>query len=44
MFRSDLDVQAAAVVLEALTRGRAMLTMVSPDALADERINAEIGR
>jgi AcrR family transcriptional regulator len=44
VFRSDLDVQAAAVVLEALSRGRAMLTMVSPDALADERINAEIGR
>jgi AcrR family transcriptional regulator len=44
MFRSDLDVPAAAVVLEALSRGRAMLTMVNPDKRLNERINAEVER
>ena len=43
-FRPDLDVEAAAIVLEALSRGRAMLTMVNPDLNVDERINAEIQR
>jgi len=44
VFRSDLDVPAAAIVLEALTRGRSMLRMVSPETLADERVNVEIER
>jgi AcrR family transcriptional regulator len=44
VFRPDLDVPAAAVVLEALSRGRAMLTMLNLDKLLDERINAEVER
>jgi len=43
-FRPDLDVEAAAIVLEAISRGRAMLTMVNPDLLVNERIDAEIER
>jgi len=41
-FRPDLDVPAAAVFLEALTRGRSMLAMVNPDELLDERVDTEI--
>jgi len=43
-FRPDLDVPAAAIFLEALTRGRSMLAMVNPDALLDERVDTEIER
>ena len=44
VFRPDLDVTAAAVVLAALSRGRAMLTMVNPDKSLDKRIDVEIER
>ena len=44
VFRADLDVEAATIVLEALSRGRAMLTMVNPDLVVNERVNTEIQR
>jgi AcrR family transcriptional regulator len=43
-FREDLDVPAAAVFLEALTRGRSMLALVNPDAQLDKRVDVEIER
>jgi AcrR family transcriptional regulator len=43
-FRQDMDIPAAAVFLEALTRGRSMLALVNPDAQLDDRVDAEIER
>jgi AcrR family transcriptional regulator len=44
VFRPDLDVPAASILIEALTRGRSMLAIVNPDALMNDRVNAEIER